>query len=192
MHRWQQCDTGENEECRDAMRCDATRHDTTRDDDDGLPLTCCSRFVIMLTACCRIVSLVWGFSASRWMEHMRPSSLNASFISLTRTLWGRRNITHVVRGRRRVHTCIHAHAPRHTPSPPTFHLKEIPLILRSTGLKPDHGWVCIKQFQKEFNVIFVVTIFKLFSFTNKSDPCFMNQRCLANWNCIFSNKLLRV
>jgi len=51
-----------------------------------LPRTCCSRLVITFTACCRIVNLVCSFSLPRCIEHMRPSSWNASLISRTLTL----------------------------------------------------------------------------------------------------------
>ena len=51
-----------------------------------IPRTCCSRAVMRVTACCRTPSLVCGFSACSCNAIIRPSSLNASFISRTRTL----------------------------------------------------------------------------------------------------------
>lgn len=55
----------------------------------GLPLTCCSRVVITSTAMCKMLSLVCALSFLQWIIHIRPNSLNASFISRTRTLKGK-------------------------------------------------------------------------------------------------------
>ncbi len=52
-----------------------------------IPRTCCSRAVITLTACCRIISLVSGWPLFVWSEIMWPNSLKASFISRTRNLY---------------------------------------------------------------------------------------------------------
>ena len=51
-----------------------------------IPRTCCSRVVIRLTACWSTPSFVCGFSWRMCSATMRSSSLNASFISRTRTL----------------------------------------------------------------------------------------------------------
>jgi len=51
-----------------------------------LSLTRCSNCVMTSTAWWSTVNLGWDLSVLRWIWHMRPSSLNASFISFTRTL----------------------------------------------------------------------------------------------------------
>lgn len=53
---------------------------------DSLPLTRCSSCVMTSTAWWSTVNLGCALSLLRWSWHMRPSSLNASFMSLTRTL----------------------------------------------------------------------------------------------------------
>lgn len=54
--------------------------------DSVWPLTCCSRLRMTVTAWWRMSSLVWGFSLFKCSWHMRPSSLNASLMSRTRSL----------------------------------------------------------------------------------------------------------
>src|SRR6218665_1238903 len=51
-----------------------------------LPRTCCSSDVMSVTASWRLPSLVWGLSGDTWSVTIRPSSLNAPFMSRTRTL----------------------------------------------------------------------------------------------------------
>ena len=51
-----------------------------------VPRTCCSRVVIRVTACCSTPSFVCGFSWLMCSATILSSSLNASFISRTRTL----------------------------------------------------------------------------------------------------------
>ena len=58
-----------------------------------LPRTCCSKLVIKVTACCKINSFVCCLSLERCSEHIRPSSLKASFMSRTRTLHNKREAT---------------------------------------------------------------------------------------------------
>ena len=58
-----------------------------------IPRTWDSRLVIILTACCKMVSLVWGLSLCEWTDTIRPSSLNASLMSRTRILHTHNNIT---------------------------------------------------------------------------------------------------
>ena len=52
----------------------------------NIPLTCCSNVVITLTACCKTMSFVRGWLLPECNVTILPSSLKASFISLTRTL----------------------------------------------------------------------------------------------------------
>lgn len=59
-------------------------HRCSYNTEGSLPRTCCSRLRMTATAWCRMSSLVWGLSLFRCSWHMRPSSLNASLMSLTR------------------------------------------------------------------------------------------------------------
>jgi hypothetical protein len=57
-----------------------------RESESVIPRTCDSSDVMILTACWRMVSLVWGLSLTECTLTMRPSSLNASLMSRTRIL----------------------------------------------------------------------------------------------------------